>query len=143
MNNDFKRKEFYKQLNNFLVSLDKDYLKNYDISYKWDIPKDEIYNYDISYKWDTSNDKIYDAIITKVKFIVDSEFDKFISIVNGTFDFEKENTYEMTFIYDRELLCYIDSGDTSVPINIKNQKEITNFFIEMFLFNKIEEEDEK
>jgi hypothetical protein len=134
MNNDFKRKEFYKQLNNFLVSLDKDYLKNYDISYKWNIPKDENYNYDISYKWDTSNDKIYDSIITKVKFIVD-----------GTFNFQKENTYEMTFIYDHELLCYIDNGDTSVPINIKNEKEITNFFIEMFLFNKIEfkEEDKK
>jgi hypothetical protein len=116
MNDDFKRKEFYKQLNNFLVSLDKDYLKNYDISYKWD----------------TLNDKIYDAIITKVIFIV-----------NGTFDFEKENTYEMTFIYDRELLCYIDSGDTSVPINIKNQKDITNFFIEMFLFNKLEFEEKE
>jgi hypothetical protein len=134
MNNDFKRKEFYKQLNNFLVSLDKDYLKNYDISYKWNIPKDENYNYDISYKWDTSNDKIYDSIITKVIFIV-----------NGTFDFEKENTYEMTFIYDRELLCYINYGDMSIPIDINDEKEITNFFIEMFLFNKIEfkEEDKK
>jgi hypothetical protein len=120
MNEDFKRKEFYKQLNNFLVSLDKEYLKNYDISYKWD----------------KLNDKIYDGIVTKVKFIVNDIF-----ILNSIFDFKKENAYEMTFIYDRELLCYIDNGDTSVPINIKNQKDITNFFIEMFLFNKIEEKE--
>jgi hypothetical protein len=118
MNKDFKRKEFYKQLDDFLVSLDEYYLENYNIHYKWD----------------TSNDKIYDSIVTKVIFIVDS-----------VLDFEKENTYEMSFIYDQELLCYINYGDMSIPIDINDEKEITNFFIEMFLFNKIEfkEEDKK
>jgi hypothetical protein len=116
MNKDSKRKEFYKKLNHFLVLLNEDYLENYNISYEWN----------------TSNDDIYAEIITKIKFIVDNSFED-----------DKEDIYEMSFIYTyEEQLCYINNGDASVPIDIDDEKEITNFFIEMFLFNKIELEGE-
>ena len=114
---DSQRKEFYKELNDFLVLLNEYYLENYNIRYEWD----------------KSNDEIYHNIITKVNFIVDQlHFDDYDNI------YEKENIYEMTFIYDQELFCYINDGDMSIPININDEKEITNFFIEMFLFNKKE-----
>jgi hypothetical protein len=116
MNKDLKRKKFYKELNHFLVLLNEDYLENYGIRYEWN----------------TTNDEIYAEIITKIKFIVDDSFED-----------DKGDIYEMSFIYTyEEQLCYINNGSTSVPIDINEEKEITNFFIEMFLFNKIELEGE-
>ena len=117
MNKDSKRKKFYKELNHFLVLLNVNYLENYNIRYEWN----------------TSNDEIYADIVTKVKFIVDDD----------TPEFGKKDIYEMVFIYTyEEILCYINIGDSSIPIDIDEEKKITNFFIEMFLFNKIELEGE-
>ena len=65
MSKDSKRKKFYKELNNFLVLLNEDYLENYNIRYEWN----------------TSNDEIYAEIITKIKFIVDDSFESEVSFI--------------------------------------------------------------